>query len=166
MTDLTIELKKKTDGSTALSCTRADGTVTWQHHTGPQAQFFPLHDLTHYAVETVLGQRRGFYGLVVGGWSVTDFGKPWPKGPLPSEALAAELIVGFLDTERASMARWTAADFAQHAAIYLAQQGHDLACELTDGDLGRIRGKRSKLFERWSEVAFGESLVLEFSRVP
>ncbi len=147
--EVTIELKKKTDGSTALSYTRADGTVTWQHHTGPQAQFFPLHDLTHYAVETMLGHCRGFYGLVAEGWSVADFGKPWPKGPLPPEALTAELIVGFLDTERASMTRWSAADFNEHATTYFAEHGHDLVCKLSDDDLRRIRGKRSELFEGW-----------------
>ena len=80
--------------------------------------------------------------------------------------MTTELIVGFLDTERASMTRWTAADFNDHAANYFTQHGHDRVCELTDGELGRIRGKRSELFERWSEVALGESLVLEFSRKP
>lgn len=67
MPDLMIQIKKKTDGSAALSCRRADGSVTWQRQEGRQGCFFPLHDLTHYAVETVLGHPRGFYGLVAEG---------------------------------------------------------------------------------------------------
>src|SRR5207245_8210042 len=43
---------------------------------------------------------RGFYGLVAEGWDLTDFGSPWPRGPLPPEALVSEFIVGFLDRER------------------------------------------------------------------
>ena len=62
MTELLIRIKKKNDGSAALSCVRADGSVTWQRQDGQQGRFFPLHDLTHYAVETVLGQPRGFFG--------------------------------------------------------------------------------------------------------
>ena len=57
---LTIRIKKKPDGSAALSCQRADGSVTWQRQTGPQGAFFPLHDLTHYAVETELGLEQAF----------------------------------------------------------------------------------------------------------
>src|SRR5438309_3304320 len=79
MNDLLIRIKKKSDGSAALSCLRADGSVTWQRQTGQQGRFFPLHDLTHYAVETVLGYARGFYGLVAEGWDLTDFGNPWPR---------------------------------------------------------------------------------------
>jgi len=88
---LVIQIKKKTDGSAALSCRRGDGSVTWQRQDGQQGRFFPLHDLTHYAVETVLHHPRGFYGLVAEGWDLGDFGKPWPRGPMTVEALASEL---------------------------------------------------------------------------
>ena len=108
MARLTIRIKKNTDGTAALSCTRADGTVTWQRQQGAQGLFFPRHDLTHYAVETVLEYRSAFYGLIATGWNISDFGPPWPRGQMPEEAGVAELIVGFLDAERASQARWSA----------------------------------------------------------
>ena len=107
MTDLLIRIKKKSDGSAALSCVRADGSVTWQRQDGLQG------DLTHYAVETVLRYPRGFYGLLAEGWDFSDFGRPWPRGPLPSEALASELLVGFLDGERAAGVEWSARDFKE-----------------------------------------------------
>ena len=75
MPDLLIRIKKKTDGSAALTCTRADGSVTWQRQDGQLGRFFPLHDLTHYAVEQTLGFPRAFYGLLAEGWAVAEISR-------------------------------------------------------------------------------------------
>jgi hypothetical protein len=166
MPDLLIRIKKKTDGAAALSCLRADGSVTWQRQEGAQGRFFPIHDLTHYAVETVLGHRRGFYGLVSDGWDLTDFGAPWPKGRLPQDLDPSELIVGFLDTERAAGVEWTASDFNDKAAIYFAQHGLPGVCRLTDDQLARIRAKVRELASLWSAVPAGKTLELPFDRAP
>src|SRR5213076_3104652 len=123
-----IRIKKRTDGSAALSCLRDDGSVTWQRQEGIQGRFFPLHDLTHYAVETVLGHRRGFYGLVAEGWELTDFGTPWPRGPIPTDA------------ERAAGVQWSAADCNAKAPGALA---------LTDARLAAVRARRAELFALW-----------------
>jgi hypothetical protein len=162
--ELVIRIKKKTDGSAALSCRRADGSVTWQRQERQQGRFFPLHDLTHYAVETVLDQLRGFYGLVAGGWDLADFGSPWPRGPLPGGALAAELIVGFLDRERAVGETWPAAQCNASAATYYGQHGLSGACVVTDDDLERVREKRRDLFAQWAALPAGETLELRFRR--
>src|SRR5882672_6679260 len=151
---LVIVIKKKSDGSAALTCRRADGSVTWQRQDGQQGRFFPLHDLTHYAVETVLHHPRGFYGLVAAGWDLTDFGNPWPRGPLPVEALASELLVGFLDRERGAGALWSAADFNATC--------NGQAPVVTDDQLNQVRDKRRELFARWASLPAGESLELPF----
>ena len=166
MTDvrLTIRIKKNADGSAALSCTRADGTVTWQRQQGAQAAFFPRHDLTHFAVETVLEHKRGFYGLVASGWDLTDFGAPWPRGRIPADTDPSELIVGFLDTERASGSRWSAADFNDKAAGYYREHAPDREPPtLTDDDLARIRQRRAELFAQWEAVPAGGTLELTFA---
>lgn len=163
MTDLTIRIKKNTDGTAALSCTRADGTVTWQRQQGGQGLFFPRHDLTHYAVETVLEYRSAFYGLIATGWNISDFGPPWPRGQMPAEAGMAELIVGFLDAERASQARWSAEDFNDKTAIY--HREHEIRTPpptLTDDDLARIRQRRAELFTAWDAVSPGSAIELRF----
>src|SRR4051794_10411053 len=98
MASLLIKITKRTDGGYVIACERRDGTVTWQK--GTNAMFFPLHDLRHFAVETEMRHRRGFFGLVAEGWEFTDFGKPWPRGPIPADADPSELIVGLLDSER------------------------------------------------------------------
>ncbi len=166
MPDLLIRIKKKTDGSAALSCRRADGSVTWQRQEGRQGRFFPLHDLTHYAVETVLGHQRGFYGLLAEGWDMSDFGAPWPRGSIPADAEPAELIVGFLDLERAGVAEWTAADVNAKIAGYFAEHGLPGSYTITDAELARIRTMRGELFARWHAVTPGDALELVFDRSP
>ena len=162
--ELLIRIKKRTDGSAALSCRRADGSVTWQRQEGRQGRFFPLHDLTHYAVETVLGHLRGFYGLVAEAWDLTDFGHPWPRGPLPAGALEAELIVGFLDRERAAGEEWSASQLNAAAATYYAHHRLPGACVVTDEDLRHVRDKRRELFARWAALPAGETLELRLER--
>lgn len=160
---LTIRIKKNADGTAALTCARADGTVTWQRQQGAQGQFFPRHDLTHYAVESILGFRHAFYGLVADGWDLSDFGPPWRRGRLSDDAHAAELIVGFLDVEQASLTRWPASDFNDKAEGYY--RDHNLRTTpptLTDDDLARIRQRRAELFAQWDAVPDGGTLELAF----
>lgn len=160
---LSLRLKKNRDGSSALSCTRADGSVTWQRQEGGHARFFALHDLTHYAVETVLGHRRGFYGLVAEGWEFSDFGTPWPRGPLPADADPSELIVGLLDAQRASGAEWTAAEMCEQAVHFLAGMGVEgVSLMLADEQLAAIRARMRELFAAWEAVVPGEALELRF----
>lgn len=85
---LKIQITKRSDGGGVLRCTRADGSVTWQKQTDRHAAFFALHDLTHFAVESLLGFRRGFYGLMAEGWEIEDTtGKHSPR-PFTDEDLA------------------------------------------------------------------------------
>src|SRR5204863_1248375 len=100
------------------------------------------------------------------GWDISDFGTPWPRGKLPADAEPAELVVGFLDMERASGVRSTAADFNEKAASYYAQHGIPGRFQLTDDDLARIRARCAELFAQWEEVAAGDALELPFDRAP
>lgn len=168
---LVIRLAKHADGGATLTCVRADGSTTWQRQHGRQAAFFPRHDLTHYAVETVLGHRRGFYGLVASGWDVGDFGAPWPRGPLPADMDPSELLVGFLDAERTGVAAggapWTAADFTAQAAGYHAARGLTATPPtVTEAQLAAIRARMAELFARWDALDAGGVLELEFGTDP
>jgi hypothetical protein len=162
---IVIRIKKGTDGRTALSCARADGTTTWQRQEGGQAAFFPKHDLTHYAVETALGKRKGFYGLVASGWDFSDFGTPWPRGKLPPEASVVEAIVGFFDLERRSGELGTASDLNDALAEYCAENDLPPQPLMTDDDLARVRAARAELFARWDAVEPGQALEVVFDPV-
>src|SRR5579862_9150992 len=106
-----IQITKRPDGGGVLKCTRADGSVTWQKQKETVAPFFALHDLTHFAVETTLGYRRGFFGLIAEGWDIEETGGKGKRGALPGEALEVEQLVGLFFTERAGAAIWTPAEF-------------------------------------------------------
>jgi uncharacterized C2H2 Zn-finger protein len=110
---LRLGIIKQPDGNALLRCTRADGSTTWQKQQGDHAAFFPLHDLTHYAVETELGFRRGFYGLIADGWDIADTTGKTARGALPNEAIEVEYLVSAFSAERAGGAIASAAEFNQ-----------------------------------------------------
>ncbi len=162
---LQVRLKRCTDGTAALSCTRADGSVIWQRQSGSRGLVFPVHDLTHFAVETVLGYEHGFYGLLAAGWEFGDFAAPWPRGPIPAEAREVELLVGLFEVERRMGGGWTAAQLLEQAKLYAASQRPGRAVtvrELTDDDVDRVHIALHDLLERWSATKPGETLELSF----
>jgi hypothetical protein len=157
---LTIRLKRGKDGPDTLSCYRADGTFTMQYdRTGG---FFPIHDLTHYAVETVLGLDQAFFGLVAAGWDFADFGAPWRRGRLGPEALTAEFVVGAFDLERAGGYRMTGAELTALVRSKHGESSPPGFREIDDELLAGIRTKLSELFGRWQATGPGETLELTF----
>jgi hypothetical protein len=147
---LLVQITKRADGSGLLRCTRADGSVTWQKQTR-HAQHFALHDLTHFAVESTLGFRRGFFGLIAEGWEIEDTTGKGAHGRLPEEAVEVEHIVGMFDTERASGVLLTAEDFESHAPR-----------RLTDAEIARVRTCRGELFSRWAALPPEGTMELRF----
>jgi hypothetical protein len=163
MPRLIVRIKKKTNGEAALSCERADGSVTWQRQEGRLSQFFPLHDLTHFAVESVLGFDAGFFGLISSGWNISDFAAPNVKQRLTEQAGLAELLVGFFDVERRTGEMGDARDFAWKISSY--REEHKMppvSFVITDEQLAAIRAKRGELFAAWRSVPPGETLELRF----
>lgn len=150
-----VQITKKADGSGVLRCVRADGSVTWQKQTDRQAAYFALHDLTHFAVETTLWLRRGFFGLIAEGWEIEETTGKTARGPLPPDACEAEMIVGLFSAERASGVIWTVDEFHESAAMVGARK-------LTFDEIARVKKKRSELFQQWSAVEPGAMLELQF----
>lgn len=147
---LRIEITKREDGSGLLRCFRQDGSVTWQKQDR-HAAHFALHDLTHFAVETVLRYRRGFFGLIAEGWDLEETTGKGKRGPLPAEAAEVEKIVGLFDSERACGQLWTVNEFNTFAPRALSQ-----------AEIQNIRTARGDLFGQWSAVQLGKKLELQF----
>ena len=150
-----VQITKKADGSGVLRCVRPDGSVTWQKQTDRHAAFFALHDLTHFAVETTLGYRRGFFVLIAEGWEVEDTTGKGARGPLPREAREVECLVGLFFTEQAGGVIWTAEEFNEFAGLNGARP-------LSAAEIARVKKKRSELFQQWSAVAPGATLELQY----
>jgi hypothetical protein len=153
-----IELKKGRDGPTTLACVRPDGTRTW----GKVDRFFPVHDLTHCAVESVLGFKEAFFGLAASGWNIDDFTAPGVASRLPPEAVWAESIVGLLDLERGTGTEWTVEEFNTALAESLRGQGRAAFRLITPDELARTRGLRNALQARWEAVQPGGVLTVPF----
>jgi hypothetical protein len=159
---LIIQFTKRKNGGALLRCVRADGSTTWQRQDDNRAAFFPLHDLTHYAVETELGFSHGFYGLIADGWDIANTIGKSARGPLPDEAIEVEYIVGSLGAERAGDSSCTAEEFNQLAATFAKTTGLPEPRQLTDGDLTSVRSRIAELCAQWRNLEPGATLELAF----
>ena len=159
-----IQFTKRKDGRALLRFIRADGSATWQRQDNQRAAFFPLHDLTHYAVETELGFAHGFYGLIAAGWDIADTTGKGSRGPLPEGAIEVEYIVGALGAERAGDPACPAEQFNALAATFAKTKGRPEPRVLTEADLTRVRNRIDELFARWRELPADATLELRFDR--
>jgi hypothetical protein len=132
-----------------------------QHHA---REFFPVHDLTHFAVETVLGHTRGFFGLVAEGWDLADFGSPWPRGRLPADMDPSELIVNALSLEWNTGQRATAAELQATIEHWYEENlpGQPVPPAPTDEQLADVRRAITELHQRWRDLQPGRAIELHF----
>jgi hypothetical protein len=163
--ELIVKISKRNDGSAVLSCTRRNGSTTWQKQSGRTAMFFPFHDLTHYAVETTLRFRQGFFGLIAEGWDIDETGGKSARGSLPPEAGLVEHIVGLLDRERVGGAPpLTATEFNAQLAEYAATGRTMAARSFSDSELDAVRHTVDSLHNAWAAIEPGGALQLGFDR--
>lgn len=155
-------MKKRADGAGILRVVREDGSESWQKISDRHAAYFALHDLTHYAVETTLGYRHGFFGLLREGWEFDDTTGKGARGPLPPEAVEVECLVGMMFSEQASQSIWTTDEFNQSIAVYYSQSGQPAPRPLTEPSLAAVRRKRSELYRQWAAVPAGGTMELTF----
>ena len=147
---LRIEFSKQVDQSVILRCTRADGSMSWQRQT-KHAVHFALHDLTHYALETTLRYRQGFFGLIAAGWDIEDTTGKGARGAIPAETNEVEKMVGLFDSERGAGVVWTVEEFNEFAPRTMSIE-----------EMQRVRSLRGSLFQKWFALAAGETLALQF----
>jgi len=147
-----VRFKKESDGGGTLVFVREDGSSTWMRAT----RFFVQHDLMHYAVETAMGFRNAFLGLVAGGKDLADFednAKSW----LPPEALVVETIVSQLMYERAG----SASPDEFHAAVDAACAGLGLPAQaITPAQAAAARARFDELLDQWRSTPSGEMMQL------
>ena len=157
---MVIQLKKGRDGPATLACVRDDGTRTW----GKEHPFFPVHDLTHCAVECVLGFEEAFFGLIAKGWNIDDFAQPGASKRVPFQAIVAEHVVGVFDRERALPQPLTAAEFNETVVASLPAEPRATFTRLSEMQLSQVRELRAEWEARWYGLAPGETMEVEFQR--
>jgi hypothetical protein len=152
MAHLTLEIKKKGDGAAVLTIVRADGSRT-SSPIGAAHGFGPVHDLSHYVVESVLGIARGFIGLCGEGWKVTDFDKDAVKR-MPAEAGVAEALAGEVSRMEIT-AQWLPLEDFNWV---VAASGFSMSGEHYDA----IRRALARLRADWTRLAPGATMSLRF----
>jgi hypothetical protein len=154
-----IQIKKGRDGPDVLTCTRPDGTTVWKRLQPSIA----VHDLVHFALETELGLRSGFYGLLEQGWSISDFESREARKRLPPDPAGVEFLVGRLWQEVFDRSAPAAEEFNAASAAIEAVQPGILIRRLDEEELERVRRTRDELVARWRVVPPGGTLELVFS---
>jgi len=159
---MVIQLMKGRDGPATLACVRSDGTRTW----GKEHPFFPVHDITHCVVESVLGFDQAFFGLIATGWEIDDFAKPGASRRLPFQAIVAEHVVGIFDRERALVEPMTSDEFNESVIASLPPAQRDAFTLLSAEQLAQVRASRQTLGARWHALAPGATMEVTFPLVP
>lgn len=155
---LRIEIKRTSDGRPSLACVRDDGTRTWAR----VHPFLPTHDLTHCAVESVLGIDDAFFGLIAQGWDIDDFAAPGVVRRLPPAALCVEQVVGHI--ERAIAVDADA--LAEALALEAARTGRAPCASVAPDQLAAIERLRGVLLDAWRATPPGDTLRITFPVAP
>ena len=158
-----IQFKKSKDKPSVLTCIRKDGSITWvKIHPN-----FEVHDLAHYAVETILGFKKAFYGLIAEGFNIEDFELPRDQRPdalipenLPREALQTEHMVNLLMTGLQKNTQDY--EFTEQLNEILTQAGIPYPKLLTSDSLIKIKESLESLLSKWEAVEEGAMLELDF----
>jgi hypothetical protein len=154
-----IKKARNEDSRHSLTCIRADGTTVGQKAT----DFFIQHDLTHYAVETALGLRHAFWGLIASGWTFSDFesraeGSAKSRAP-HTEAHIAEALVGTYDLE---LTAGRIADSVRIGRVAEVCRAHSVEAIDIAGFLPDIRSRRAELHVRWAKLNPADAMELVF----
>jgi len=148
--------KARAGRSDVMRIDRDDGTAAFER----ERSGFVVHDLLHFAVETVLDEPYGLYGVFASGREPGEFGRDPETGAAPpkpgSPRVDVENVVNLFAQERAGALRED--QFAD--AIALACP--DAASLLTEPTCERVRRRFDELLGAWDRLEPGDSLVLQF----
>lgn len=138
------------------------------------------HDLVHYLVETRLGMRHGFWGLVAAGTNFNYLSfvadqiraglppDPPNDGPAPdlTELVQVESVARSLtgtDTDAACLGKVRDTCARHGVPVPLALDSRSAGAP--EKAVGELRGELAELTARWRALAAGRSLVLPYSCV-
>ena len=144
----------------SLRVAREDGTSDWM----PTTPFFVEHDITHFAVETTMGFREAFWGLIGNGWSFSNFEDRQPGSrkavQLPHEAYIAEGLVGAVQVDHMY------GPFSFEEFLRVLRESHETLGapppSIASDQLDAIRELKNTLIGQWKELAPGDHLEVSF----
>jgi hypothetical protein len=153
-----IRITKGRDGPNILTCVRENGSSTW----AKVQDYFPVHDMTHFVVETTLGIPNAFYSRVRDGWDLSEFTVKGNAAKLPPQANLVEALVGRLQRELMPGTEFTAESYNEEVDAVLEGIGHAERRHVTDAELGEMRARLRELMSQWKALEPGGSIELSF----
>lgn len=161
MPQLTIRLARGKDKPDVLTCIREDGSTTWSRlHAA-----LPVHDISHYSVESSLALSSGFFGLVAQGWEITDFGSPYPRGPIPDEAAWVESVVSVFWRTFVQRESPTHEEVREQIAVCLGSYKGSFRRDISDAEMDAIRALQGEITATWARTPIGSYMELVFPAV-
>jgi hypothetical protein len=156
---LIVTRRGRTDKYDDLRCLRRDGSATGC--AMPRQGILP-HDLVHYVVESTLGWRHAFYGMIAAG---IDIGPAMEQAhdpgnaDLADQAIHAEAVVESLQAQLWSGA-FDAALFDEGVRTVCTARGRSVPALPADAGR-RLFDAALELDARWRQVPWHGTLELE-----
>ena len=151
-----MEITKNIDKPHVICYMRDDGSKTWMHADN----FFVRHDLSHYAIERILGYTTAFMGMLNNGMDIKDFEnrEKRKKITMTKEAMNSEQMANLFLME---VAQGDLADFNDtlKQTFTVKEQVFD-APIVTNDQLAAIRKYVRELYKNWDELPAGETMSL------
>jgi hypothetical protein len=158
---LQIKIKKGRDGKSVLTCTRPDGTSTWTH----VGDYFPVHDMAHFVVESTLYIPNAYYSLVLAGWNKEDFNEKGMGARLPNEANLVEALVGRLQRDLMPGSDFTAESYNEEVVAVLEGIENPARRPVSEAELQTMRALLRELLAQYKATPAGEAITLHFQRI-
>jgi hypothetical protein len=151
-----MQITKNIDKPHVICYIRDDGSKTWMHADN----FFVLHDLSHYAIEKILGYTTAFMGMLNKGMDIKDFENREKRKTvtMTNEARNSEQMANLFLME---VAQGNLADFNDTLKETFA--GADQAFDapvVTNNQLAAIRKHLRELYKSWEDLPAGETMSL------
>ena len=153
-----IQIKKRANSKHIISYVR-DGLETYWIEAD---NFLVLHDICHFAIETTLGYKSAFWGLVNSGINPSDFEDKEKRDRLnlSNEAWYAEHLANLFLIE------YTQGAFGNINEVFkqcMLEHNPSIAIiQFSDAEIEAIRTSLHQLINSWNMVEDGNFLTLEF----
>lgn len=151
-----LQLTKNTSKRHIIKYIRDNGTVTWMHSDN----FFVCHDLSHYAIEKILGYTTAFNAMIKDGMDIKDFENREKRivMQVTAEAFHAENMANLflMETIQGSFEDFNAVQQQTFTTFQKKIPVITLPAEKID----QIRSYLCKLLQQWDELPAGETMRL------
>ncbi|MEO8171808.1 MAG: hypothetical protein ABI581_01950 [Sediminibacterium sp.] len=153
-----MRIKKNTSKPHVIKYIRNNGTDTWMYSD----EFFVRHDLSHYAIESIMQYRTAFNGMLNNGMDIKDFEDKEKRAriPITDEACYAENFSNLFLTE---ILQGEFDDFnAVQQDSFNGMNTQFKPLTLGEEKITGIRNYLRRLLQQWNELPAGETMELTF----